>query len=296
MSIVLDASVVGYPRRRIILRNGQVATFGSDLWTDFSFPADSGLALQHFRLDCRNDRCELIVLDQQSEVFQNEMPVRSAQLRSGDRLTIGTTTLRVHFGGLESRWSEGQPAAEKPRFTVTTAEACQGVAFAPAVAAIVKSHPDPPECLEALATGGSVSAAIRVLAAVLPARAAIWWMCDILMQSSDITALELKTIEEWIVEPTESRRRQIESGVQNADRQSPVTWLGWAVFWSGPSLAPAGVDAIQPPAHLVGTAIATSAMLFAARHPLEMASTLQRILLHGRAVLDGQRPWPALPS
>ncbi len=294
MSIVLEAQTAGQPSRRIVLRSGQVATFGSDVWTDFSFPADSGLAPRHFQLDCRNDRCELIVLDPQSEVFQNEMPVRAAQLRSGDRLTIGPTTIRVQFSGLESSWSKDQQATETPQFKVTTAEACRGVELAPAAAAIVNAHPVPPACLEALVAAGLVTAAVRVLAAVLPARAAVWWMCDVLQQSpaSELQSDLLKQIEAWIVEPTEAQRRQIETVVQTADRQSPLTWLGWAVFWSGPSLAPAAVDAVPPPGHLVGTAVATAAMLLAGKNALTMSATLQQILLQGRAVLDGQRPWP----
>lgn len=293
MSIILEAQIAGHPSRRIVLRSGQVATFGSDVWTDFSFPVESGLAARHFQLDCRNGRCELVVLDQ-AEVFQNEMPVRSAQLRSGDRLTIGPTTIRVQFGGLETSWSTGQPATETPRFKMTTAEACRGVELAPAVATIVNSHPVPPECLDALVAEGLVPAAVRVLAAVLPARAAVWWMCDVLQQAhaAELHSDLLKQIEAWIVAPTEAQRRHIETLVQAADRQSPETWLGWAVFWSGPSLAPATVDAVPPPGHLVGTAIATAALLLAGKNPLTMSATLQQILRQGQAVLDGQRPWP----
>ncbi|HET6425232.1 MAG TPA: FHA domain-containing protein [Planctomycetaceae bacterium] len=294
MSIVLEAQVAGHPPRRIILRSGQVATFGSDVWTDFSFPADSGMTPRHFQLDCRNERCELIVLDQLADVFQNEMPVRLAQLHSGDRLKIGPTTIRVHFSGLESSWSRDRKSTETPRFTVTTAEACRGVEFAPDVAGIVHSHPVPPECLDALIAAGQVTPAIRVLAAVLPARAAVWWLCDVMKQSlgpeshSDL----LKQIEAWVIEPTEGHRRRIEAVVQTADRQSPETWLGWAVFWSGPSLAPASVDPVPPPGHLVGTAVSTAAQLLAGKNPLTMSSTLRQILQHGREVLDGQRPWP----
>ncbi len=293
MSIVLETQIAGHSTRRIILRSGQVATFGSDVWTDFSFPTNSGMAARHFQLDCRNERCELIVLDHQSEVFQNEMPVRSAQLRTGDRLTIGPTTIRVHFSGLESNWSKDQNATEIPRFTVTTAEACHGVEFAPDVAGIINSRPVPPDCLDALAAAGHVTPAIRVLAAVLPGRAAIWWLCDVLQHSQQHGNDLLKQIEAWIIEPTETQRRQIEAVVQTADRQSPVTWLGWAVFWAGPSLAPAAVDPVPPPGHLVGTAVATSASLLAAEKPLTMSSTLRQILQHGREVLDGQRPWPS---
>lgn len=292
MSIVLEAQVAGHSSRRIILRSGQVATFGSDVWTDFSFPADSGMAARHFQLDCRNERCELIVLDQKSEVFQNEMPVRSAQLRSGDRLTIGPTTIRVDFSGLESSWSKNPPATETPRFTVTTADACRGVEFAPDVAGIINLHPVPPDCLDALVAAGHVTAGIRVLAAVLPGRAAVWWLCDVLQHSEEHCNDLLNQIFSWIIEPTESQRRQIETVVQTADRQCPVTWLGWAVFWEGPSLAPAAVDPVPPPDHLVGTAVATSASLLAAKNPLTMSSTLRQILQNGREVLDGQRPWP----
>lgn len=290
MSIVLETQIAGRAARRMILRSGQVATFGSDVWTDFSFPADSGLSARHFQLDCRNERCELTVLDPQRDVFQNEMPVRSAQLLSGDRLTIGPTTIRVHFSGLESNWSRDQKATETPRFTETTAEACRGVEFAPDVAAIVQSHPVPPECLDALVAAGQITPAIRVLAAVLPNRAAIWWLCDVLKSSH---GSELKPIEAWIIDPTESQRRQIETALQTADRQSPVTWLGWAVFWAGPSLAPATVDPVPPPGHLVGTAVATSASLLAAKNPPTMSSTLRQILQLGREVLDGNRPWPS---
>lgn len=300
MSIVLEAQLTGSPMRRVVLRNGQLATFGSDVWTDFSFPAESGIAPRHFQLDCRGDRCQLVVLDQQSEVLHNEIPVRSAPLSSGDRLAIGSLLFRVQLHGLDTARSTDPSTSAAMKWGTSTAEACQGVELAPAAAAIVQSHPIPPECIEALLSAGLVSAGIRVLAAVLPPRAAVWWMFDFLqsfsqpMTNEPGSLLRLE-IEAWILEPTEAGRRRIESLLDAADAKSPLTWLGRAAFWSGPTLAPAAVDVVPPPPHLVGTAVATAAQLHAAQHPLTMASTLRKILQHGQLVLDGQHPWPIQP-
>lgn len=296
MSIILDTQAAGVPRR-IVMRTGQVATFGTDVWTDFSFPADSGLAARHFRLDCRNDRCELSVLEDRSEIFHNEMPVRSAQLRSGDRLSVGQTLIRVQFGGLESNWSTGEQPAESPKFTMTTAEACHGVDLDPEVAAIVNAHPDPPQAVGALIAEGYLAPAIRVLAAVLPPRAATWWMLSALQRAE--TSLirgpdaELKdAIQRWIVTPTESQRRYVETLIPQGDRSRPSTWLAYATFWSGQSLAPPALDNVAPPKHLTGTGVATAAMLVASQNPITMSSTMEQILHLGRNILDGQHPWP----
>lgn len=296
MSIILDTQAAGVPRR-IVLRNGQVATFGTDVWTDFSFPADSGLAERHFRLDCRNERCELFVLEDRSDVVHNEMPVRSAQLRSGDRLSVGQTQIRVQFAGLESNWSTAGEPADSPKFTQTTAEACHGVELSPEVAAIVQAHPDPQECMGALIAQGYLAPAIRVLAAVLPPRAATWWVLNVLQRTQDTltrgTDAELTdAIQRWIITPTESGRRRIEALTPQGDRKSPSTWLAYAAFWSGHSLAPPALDAVPPPKHLTGTGVATAAMLVACQNPITMPSTMEQILHLGRNVLDGQHPWP----
>lgn len=279
------------------MRNGQVATFGTDVWTDFSFPAESGLSDRHFRLDCRNERCELFVLDQQADVFHNEMPVRSAQLRSGDRLSVGQTLMRVQFSGLESNWAAADQAADSPQFTMTTAEACHGVDLPPEVAAIVEAHPDPQECMSALVAQGYLAPAIRVLAAVLPPRAATWWVLNVLQRTQDTlirgTDAQLKdAIQQWIITPTESGRRRVEALTPQGDRKSPSTWLAYATFWSGQSLAPPALDIVPPPKHLTGTGVATAAMLVACQNPITMSSTMEQILHLGRNVLSGQHPWP----
>jgi hypothetical protein len=316
MSIVLDTQMPGCLARRIVMRRGQVATFGSDAWCDFSFPAEGGLTSQHFRIDCRSDRCELVVLDPASEVLQNEMPVRTAVLRSGDRLTVGPTVFHVQFDGLEAEWSTRPRPLETPRFEVTTAEACRGVEFDPIVSALIQQHASPLHCLDALVAADQIDPAIRVLAAVLPPRAAIWWMFDLLQppgtavaaakaaaaatasdgaSSEDRAAHELAgEVRSWIIAPTEPKRRRIEDLLQTADRQHPMSWLGWAVFWSGPSLAPENVPAVPPPVQLVGTGVATAARLWAARNPVKMQGMLRETLDRGRAVMDGQRPWPAV--
>jgi len=103
-------------------------------------------------------------------------------------------------------------------------------------------------------------------------------------------------VERWIVTPTESGRRRVEALIPAGDRKSPSTWLAYATFWSGQSLAPPTVAIVPPPKHLTGTGVATAAMLVAAQNPLTMNSTMLQMLQLGRNVMDGNHPWPEAAS
>lgn len=292
MSITLEIQSPAASRRRVVLRNGQVASFGREPWANYSFPADESMQPQHFELDCRSGRCVMSVLSDESDVIHNEMPVRSAELTAGDRLLAGNTQFQIQFTGLETSWSERATDTETPRFTETTGEACASVKLAPRVAEIVAAEPSPPECIAALKAAGEIEGAIRVLAAVLPSRAAVWWGLIGVRDTASEEFAVCTLVEQWVIDPAEERRREIEALILPMSKKRADVWLGWAVFFDGPSLAPPQVDAVPPAPELTGTSVATAFLLAAARNPLTMPATYERILSIGCEVLDGDRPWP----
>lgn len=100
------------------------------------------------------------------------------------------------------------------------------------------------------------ASAIRLIAAVLPARESIWWAWVSARHAMQMvggrapTAAQHATmghIERWIVRPDEPTRRTVWTSALPAGLTTPVGMVATAVFLSGVSVAPEDAPVVPPP-------------------------------------------------
>lgn len=154
---------------------------------------------------------------------------------------------------------------------------------------------------ERLIAEGRLPAAVRFLAAALPAREAVWWACtcvrDVLSpEAPPVVAEALKAAGAWVYHPDEQHRRAAEASVAASGLSSPASWAAQAAFWSGGSIAPAGEPEVAPAATLLPAAVAGAVLLAAVETEPERAEEHYRAFLTaGLDIADGGngRPAPA---
>ena len=73
----------------------------------------------------------------------------------------------------------------------------------------------------------------------------------------------LVAAETWVRKPTDENRRAAMAAAQATNFQAPAAWAAVAAFWSGGSMAPAGLPEVPPGAHLTGVAVAGAVTLAA---------------------------------
>ncbi len=101
-----------------------------------------------------------------------------------------------------------------------------------------------------------VPSAIRLLAAVLPARESIWWAWVSARHATQMpggtapTAAQhaaLGAVEQWIVRPDEDARRAAWDSGNAAGLDTPIGIVATAVFLSGTTIAPPSAPVTPPP-------------------------------------------------
>lgn len=97
--------------------------------------------------------------------------------------------------------------------------------------------------------------AIRLIAAVLPARESIWWAWVSARYAAQMPGGKAPTrqqhaalghVERWIVRPDDVTRRDAWSSANEAGLDTPIGMVGAAVFLSGVSIGPANLPAVPP--------------------------------------------------
>ena len=98
--------------------------------------------------------------------------------------------------------------------------------------------------------------AIRLIAAVLPARESVWWAWVSARHATQMAGGEaptaeahaaLNAIEQWIVRPDDNARRAAWEAGNAAGMDTPVGMVCAAVFLNGTSIAPPSIPAVPPP-------------------------------------------------
>ena len=149
------------------------------------------------------------------------------------------------------------------------------------------------EAIELLIRQGCLMEAARCFAHALPRREAVWWaaMCALHTAPADLKEpdrLAREAGEAWVRQQSEEARRQAMAQAERTGFQSPEAWVGIAAFWSGPSIAPAGLPPVPPAPHLTGTAVAGAVALAAVRNaPERQAARLMRFLDSAHAIAGG---------
>jgi hypothetical protein len=139
--------------------------------------------------------------------------------------------------------------------------------------------------------------AIRLLAAALPKREAVWWACLCARQAHGANpppkiAAALTAAEKWIADPSEENRRATQAAAEAAEMKTPAGCAAMAAFWSGGSLAPANVPAVPPGEQLTGHGVVGAVMLAAVlNQPDKAAEKHSTYLKLGVEVANGTNRW-----
>jgi hypothetical protein len=101
---------------------------------------------------------------------------------------------------------------------------------------------------------------------MLPHRQAVWWACLAvrLLPDSDTDPGNrdaIEVAERWVQSATAGDAEQAGVIAERSDSGRAPAWAAMAAFWSGPSIAPRGQQAIPPAAHLPGVAVRTAMIL-----------------------------------
>ena len=100
------------------------------------------------------------------------------------------------------------------------------------------------------------ASAVRLIAAVLPARESVWWAWVSARHATQMAGgtapseevhTALNAIEQWIVRPDDNARRAVWDAGNAAGMDTPVGMVCAAVFLNGTSIAPPNIPAVPPP-------------------------------------------------
>ena len=118
--------------------------------------------------------------------------------------------------------------------------------------------------------------AIRVLAFGLPPVDAIRWACGCARQDAganppDKVSAALQSVEKWLADPSDENRRSAMTSAREADFSTPAGSAALAVFFSGGSISPPDMPAVEPDPSMTPNSIAGSVLLAAAQKEPEKA-------------------------
>lgn len=141
---------------------------------------------------------------------------------------------------------------------------------------------------------------VAALAQLLPKRNAIGWALEVIRRISPpaagtAPAAALESVERWLEDPEDDRRRQAAETAAKAGYGSPAGCLALAVFLSGGNMAPKNTPALaEPPPHLCGRTVAGSIGLAVAARPAEAAEQNRLALQEGFRLADQTGVWKAV--
>jgi Family of unknown function (DUF6931)/Inner membrane component of T3SS, cytoplasmic domain len=290
--------------RTIHLKNGQVARFGRTEWSDFAFPYDRQLADVHFSIETTDDAVCLLDLSQGQGVQVDGVPATSCQLRPGQRIEAGSIVFAVDTE-MPFETSRAGPVATTLRPETTAPppdlakKVCESVELSEAGGLLLDDSVEVLPFLDRLTSENLLLDALRVLAAWLSKRKAVWWGADCvesacgdrLQSQKDLLVL----IRAWAREPSEENRRAALEAAETADTKLPACWLARAAGWSGGSLSPPGLPIVPPDEHLTARAL-TGTLLLAApfAFPAKCAANYRKFIELGKqlgqSVFDWEKP------
>lgn len=140
--------------------------------------------------------------------------------------------------------------------------------------------------------------AVRLFAFALPTRDAVWWACLCLWEHyrpepAPAVAELLQAVVDWLKAPTDPNRRRAELACQRVPPDSPASQLGFAVYASGGSMAPASLPCVAPPPHLSAKMTAGAILLAAYLKAPHEADYQRRFLALAGDVFSERTPCPS---
>lgn len=177
------------------------------------------------------------------------------------------------------------------------ASACARLKLTDDARALLKDEQPLADFQGVLTAKGLYADAIRVTAACLPPRQAVWWGVLCLWSLArptpppELWAVIQATLE-WLREPSDAHRRAAEAAGRSAGVTTPAGNLGLAVFMSEGSIAPVGQAKVAPEPHLTPVNVA-AALLQASRKlkPEKTGPSQAQFLAIAHDVAQGKLTW-----
>lgn len=152
------------------------------------------------------------------------------------------------------------------------------------------AHPE--RLIAALVEAGNARDAVYALALMLPHRQAVWWAClavrllpDLDRRRQDLAAVT--AAERWVQGGSGADAEQAGDLANLCDPDFAPAWVATAAYWSGPSIAPRGQQAVPPAPHLPGVATRIALLLLAQEPALAGRIAFDDWLAIGMALMGG---------
>ncbi len=97
MQLLLEATSGPHQGKKIVIRAGQIATFGRTDRADYAFPGDEQMSGLHFSLECRPEGCQVRDLQSANGTFVNGNRIQDAAIQHSDVIKAGKSSFLVHI-------------------------------------------------------------------------------------------------------------------------------------------------------------------------------------------------------
>lgn len=253
--------------RKIYVARGQIVKVGRTEWSDVSFPNDASMADIHFEIQAIGSECRILDSSGGKGTLVNEAPVTAATLHTGDEVKAGETSFSIAVEGEAAPAKESAAVIEQDQAKSSAgssvpmaADYCRSLKISDPAKELLIAGMSPDSFLELVTKNQLYSDAVRFLAFWLPRPVAVAWGCDCVEKgfAGKLTAqdrISLDAARTWAKEPTESNSRAAEKAATQSNFDGAASWIALAAFWSGTSIAPAGLPMVPPGEGLTAEAI-----------------------------------------
>jgi hypothetical protein len=181
----------------------------------------------------------------------------------------------------------------------TAAEICRSYELKKEARQLLRDELTPRQFLDLLLGRGQYGDAIRFLAYALPKREAVWWasLCLYRAAESGLSPPEttaLKAAVEWVLDPSEEKRRAVEAAAEAVGLRLPAGCIAMGAFWSGGSMNPPNLPAVAPKPVLTAKTVSAGLLMAALKYaPAKKDETERQFAALGLGVAEGKHAWPS---
>lgn len=173
----------------------------------------------------------------------------------------------------------------------------QRFAAKPSVRVKAAQYPNALDFLNALVETGDFESIVDYLAHWLPPQHAVWWGClcawDLQAnRESEPAEQAMGLLLNWLEQPDRQREALLEVD-RLLESKHPLSLLAKGAFFSGSSMAPAGLPVVPPPPYIYSILVSASVQLTVSLLPFaDRASNFKQMIRLGMEVLQGTNLWP----
>lgn len=287
--------------RRIYLKTGQMASFGRTEWSDFAFSYDQRLADVHFSIETNDDTVTLVDTSDGKGVVVDGQKVTKCKLISGQKIKAGSLVFEVTTELLFETSGSGpvavaQKQAAVPIPTELAIRVCEDLELSDAATELLDQTTEVLTFVDHLSSENLLLDALRVIAASLSKRKALWWAANC-VESACADRLQaqehlISLARAWAQEPTTENGQNALHAAETTDSKLPACWLGHAASWSGESLAPPGLAVVSPAKHLNVQGIMAALLLAAVFiNPAKSTENYRNFIELGKQVSKTTLDW-----